>query len=134
MKIIKKLILSTLLVVTFSGRADDNIEDKLTCAADAITIHSMIAILAQEVSDYKNIDYANKRADVWLKAISKKLVVLGKTPEEVDDITKDAIRKSWARHEVIFKDKSISLTEYFSNKMFPLLKSCMGKYSKNNKQ
>jgi hypothetical protein len=42
MKIIKKLILSTLLVVTFSGRADDNIEDKLTCAADAITIHSSL--------------------------------------------------------------------------------------------
>ena len=130
-KYIKKLILVMLLAVNLGGQADDNIKDKVNCAADAIVFNLMFTD-----KDNAEIPPQRERINVWSNSIKNKLIELGEMPVEANKILEDAVNKSKDSITSIFKDESTTKSEQSEkfNSWWSQATDCINKYSKNCEQ
>jgi len=124
---IKKILLISLFAISFGGQADESIQDKVNCAANAIVFNSMF-------SDKNNPELPSQkeRIAVWNDAIIKKLIGLGKNPIEAKNILKDAVKKSRTELAEIYKDRSKTKSEQkekFDN-WWMKATGCIKRYSK----
>jgi len=124
---IKKILLISLFAISFGGQADESIQDKVNCAANAIVFNSMF-------SDKNNPELPSQkeRIAVWNDAIIKKLIELGKNPIEAKNILKDAVKKSRTELAEIYKDRSKTKSEQkekFDN-WWMKATGCIKRYSK----
>ena len=130
-KYIKKLILVMLLAVNLGGQADDNIKDKVNCAADTIVFNLMFTD-----KDNAEIPPQRERINVWSNSIKNKLIELGEMPVEANKILEDAVNKSKDSITSIFKDESTTKSEQLEkfNSWWSQATDCIKKYSKNGEQ
>jgi len=130
MKTLKNTILLALLAISLGSQADNSIEDKINCAANAIVFNLMFAD-----EDNPELPSQKERIAVWNDAIIKKLIELGKNPIEAKNILKDAVKKSRTELAEIYKDESKTKSEQkekFDNWWIKAT-GCIKKYSKKPK-
>lgn len=118
MKNIKKSMLLSLLIISLGGQADNNIEDKVNCAANVIVFQKLF-----RDKDNPNILPQKARVAHWTDAITKKLVEIGTDPVKAESIVQDAVNTSL--EEVKSQDK-----EAF-DKWWVETIGCIKKYSNN---
>ena len=126
MKQVKGLILLVLIIISYSSKADSDIDSKLNCAADAIVFNLMFAD-----KDNPNISSQKERIAVWNDAITRKLVESGKDLTEAEYLIREAVKKSRKSLASIFKDKYKTKSDKqneFDNWWIQTTR-CMKKYS-----
>ncbi len=123
-----KNLMLILLMISFNGQAEENIQDKINCAADAIVFNLMFAD-----KDNAEIPPQRERIDVWSNSIKNKLIELGEMPVEANKILEGAVNKSKDSLASIFKDESTTKSEQSEkfNSWWSQATGCIKKYSKN---
>lgn len=124
-------ILLILLVTSLTSYSDDNIEEKIKCAADIITLQKLF-----KDEDNPNIPSQERRISHWNIAIKNKLISLGKSELDANKIINDAVNKSYNNLASIFNDRSVTETkqkEQFDN-WWTETTGCIKKYSKQPNQ
>jgi len=76
---LNNITLSILLSISLSSQADNIIKDKVTCVTDSIVIGSIV-----ELDESKGILSQRERMNMWREAITKKLIELERTQEEIE--------------------------------------------------
>ena len=124
-------MLVMLLAVNSGGQADDSIKDKVNCAADAIVFNLMFAD-----NDSLDIPPQKERIAVWNDAIIKKMIELGNSSVEAENILRDAVNKSKDGLASIFRDESTtkSVQSEKFNSWSLQATDCIKKYSKNGEE